>query len=146
MAEIQGCEIPENLYYDLTNNVWVLPQGETVLVGMTDPAQTSSGRILFVRPKRVGVRVAKGRSLASLESGKWAGPLVSPLDGLVVEANARLKEEPFLLNIDPYGQAWVVRIKTDPEQGWDHLVTGIDAIRLYREKIEREKIQCMRCS
>lgn len=146
MAEIQGCDIPEHLYYDLSNNVWVLPQGATVLVGMTDPAQTLSGRVLFVRPKRVGVRVARGRSLASLESGKWAGPLVSPLNGVVVESNAKLSEEPFLLNIDPYGQAWVVRIEPDADQDWGHLVTGDTAVRLYRDKIQEEKIQCMRCS
>ncbi|MDA8193762.1 MAG: glycine cleavage system protein H [Thermaerobacter sp.] len=146
MAEIQGCDVPEHLYYDLTNNVWARPDGAVVWVGMTDPAQTLAGRILFVRPKKPGTRVEKGRSLGSLESGKWAGPLVSPLDGVVLESNARLRDEPALLNIDPYGTAWVVRLEPDPGQSWDHLVTGPEAIRQYREKIQAEKIQCMRCS
>ncbi|CAB1128200.1 Glycine cleavage system H protein 3 [Candidatus Hydrogenisulfobacillus filiaventi] len=147
MAEIQGCDVPESLYYDLENNVWVRPDtDDTILVGMTDPAQTLSGKILFCRPKRKGTHVTRGHSLASLESGKWAGPLVSPLDGEIVEVNQRLLEEPALLNIDPYGQAWIIRLKPDPGQSWDHLYTGDEAIRRYREIIQRDKIQCMRCS
>lgn len=146
MAEIQGCDIPEHLYYDVENNVWVRREGDIAVVGMTDPAQTLSGRILFVRPKRVGAAVLKGKSLASLESGKWAGPLVCPLSGTIVESNAALLTEPALLNIDPYGGAWIAKVQYQPDQDWSHLVTGTEALRQYREKIIRDKIQCMRCS
>ncbi len=148
MAEIQGCAIPEDLYYDVAHNVWVRvrPEGTAVIVGMTDPAQTLAGRILFVHPKKPGTRVARGRSLASLESGKWAGPLSSPLDGTIVAINPRLGDEPFLLNLDPYGEAWVVQMEPDPDQSWEHLVIGAQAVQAYREKIQSEKIQCMRCS
>ncbi|SMC03321.1 glycine cleavage system H protein [Sulfobacillus thermosulfidooxidans DSM 9293] len=155
MAEIQGCDIPEDLYYDIENNVWVRKEsiestgneeGEVVSVGMTDPAQTLSGRILFVRPKRAGTYVARGKSLASLESGKWAGPLVCPLSGTILETNDILKDQPALLNIDPYGTAWIAKLKIDPHQDWGHLVTGEEALTRYREKIVRDKIQCMRCS
>jgi glycine cleavage system H protein len=146
MAEFQGCDIPDNLYYDVENNVWVRPDQGIATVGMTDPAQTLSGRILFVRPKKEGAIVMRGRSLASLESGKWAGPLVCPLSGTIIETNPALRDDPALLNIDPYGRAWIARIEVDPDQDWSHLVTGPDALRLYQEKITREKIQCMRCS
>ncbi|AUW92755.1 MAG: glycine cleavage system protein GcvH [Sulfobacillus thermosulfidooxidans] len=146
MAEIQGCDIPENLLYDIENNVWVRTENGIATVGMTDPAQTLSGRILFVRPKRVGAVIEQGKSLASLESGKWAGPLVCPVSGTIVETNATLLQEPALLNIDPYGAAWIAKLSYDPQQDLHHLVTGDEALRLYREKIVRDKIQCMRCS
>ena len=147
MAFVRACEIPDHLWFHVEQDVWLKPEPDgTVLVGMTDPAQTLAGRILFVRPKKPGTRVAKGRSLASLESGKWAGPLASPLAGTIVAINPRLGDEPFLLNIDPYGEAWVVEMQPDPAQSWEHLVTGERAVQAYQEKIRSEKIQCMRCS
>ncbi len=146
MAEIQGCDLPENLYYDIENNVWVRREGEVIFAGMTDPAQTLSGRILFVRPKKVGMHVLRGKSLASLESGKWAGPLVCPVSGTIIATNDRLKDEPALLNIDPYGEAWIAKLQMDEPEDLGHLVTGERALELYREKIVRDKIQCMRCS
>ncbi len=146
MAEIQGCDIPDDLYYDIDNNVWARREGDMGWIGMTDAAQTLSGRILFVRPKKIGLHIVRGKSLASLESGKWAGPLICPLSGTIVETNHTLHDEPALLNIDPYGSAWIAKLHVDSQHDWDHLVTGDRAIALYREKIVRDKIQCMRCS
>ena len=148
MAEIQGCEIPEDLYYDVEKNVWVRPETDgTVTIGMTDPAQTYSGRILFVRLKKVGTIIPEGKGLAILESGKWTGPVRTPLTGEIVAVNEALTTEPDLVNIDPYGEAWLVRLQpTKREQEFPLLVTGQVAVEAFRIRVAEEQIQCMRCT
>ncbi|MDM7266981.1 MAG: glycine cleavage system protein H, partial [Aquificaceae bacterium] len=82
----KGCKIPKDLYYDIENQVWYrLEQDGTVVVGATDIGQTRAGRMVNVRIKAVGKHVPKGKPIASLESGKWTGPVPAVIEGEVVE-------------------------------------------------------------
>ncbi|MDA8065295.1 MAG: glycine cleavage system protein H [Thermaerobacter sp.] len=148
MAEFQGCELPEDLYYDVENDTWARRgPGELVTVGLTDPAQTEAGRILFLRPKKVGVHVVQHRAVAALESGKWAGPVRTPVAGTITEVNDQAVANPNILNIDPYGDGWVARIRPDDLEGdASRLLFGEAAQEAYRKKLEQFKIQCMRCT
>lgn len=147
MSQYQGCELPEDLYYDL-DYVWARPEHDgTVTVGITDPAQSFAGRILRVRIKPVGKTVPAGRQVATLESGKWAGGVPLPFEGEVVARNEALLETPHLLNIDPYNDAWIARLApTDPEHALAGLHTGVEAVAALRAWINRYGIQCMRCT
>ncbi|APZ43990.1 glycine cleavage system protein H [Acidihalobacter ferrooxydans] len=147
MSQYSGCELPEELYYDL-DYVWVRPEADdTVTVGITDPAQSFAGRILHVRIKAVGKHIRAGRQVATLESGKWAGGVPLPFDGEVVARNEAVLEMPHLLNIDPYRDAWIARLRPlDAEHALDTLHTGEEAIQTLHEWIDRYGIQCMRCS
>lgn len=147
MTQYSGCEIPEELYYDL-DYVWARREADdTVTVGITDPAQSFAGRILNVRIKPIGKRIVAGRQVATLESGKWAGGVPLPFEGEVVARNEALLESPELLNIDPYHDAWIARIRpTDSEHAFDALHSGDEAIEELHRWIERYGIQCMRCS
>jgi glycine cleavage system H protein len=147
MAEYRGCLLPEDLYYDL-DYVW-LRQGDDglVTVGVTDPAQTMGGRIVAINVKKVGKVIAAGRHIATLESGKWIGGIPIPFSGTIEERNEALMEEPELVNVDPYGAAWLARIRPDdPATALQGLSTGEAAIEALRAWIDRYDLECMRCS
>ncbi|MFW0884820.1 glycine cleavage system protein H [Candidatus Acidulodesulfobacterium sp. H_13] len=147
MAEIQGCELPENLYYDIEKDVWAKPlDGNIVMLGMTDVAQTQAGKILHVTFKKVGSIVRKRGNTATIESGKWVGPIPSPVSGEIIEVNEVLLKDPLLLNISPYEDAWVSKVKASDLSELSGLLTGKEAVEKYREKIIKDQIQCMRCS
>lgn len=146
MAEYQGCELPEDLYYDL-DYVWVRPQADgTHTIGLTDPSQTMAGRVQHCSIRAVGTHRARKKPLARLESGKWAGGIPAPFAGTIVARNERLLAEPGLVNVAPYTEAWVVRVRPDePDRALDGLVTGAAAIEGLRAWIDRYNVQCMRC-
>jgi glycine cleavage system H protein len=146
MAEHQGCELPEDLYYDL-DYVWVRPEPDgTYTIGLTDPSQTMAGRVQHCTIRAVGTHRARKKPLARLESGKWAGGIPAPFAGTIVARNERLIAEPGLVNVAPYTDAWVVRVRADePGHALDGLVTGPAAIAGLRAWIDRYNVQCMRC-
>ena len=147
MSEYRGCELPEDLFYDL-DYVWVRPEEDGILtIGVTDPAQTMSGRLQKARIRKLGTHLEAGRHVATLESGKWAGGVPVPCAGEVVARNEALLDNPHLINVDPYGDAWIARMKPDdPRHALDNVKTGPDAIEALSAWIDRYDVQCMRCS
>ena len=143
-----GCDIPEDLYYDVERDVWIRFEGDIAVLGMTDPAQTRCGKLVAVRFKKPGKVVKQGRALATIESGKWVGPFPAPFTCEVVETNeATFTENILVANKDPYGAGWMVKVRPlnlDGER--DHLVTGEEAVKRYIEKIEANGIRCFRCA
>ena len=147
MAEYRGCELPEDLYYDL-DYLWVRPEGnDCYRVGITDPSQTMAGRVLHVSIRNVGTHRERRKPVALLESGKWVGGIPAPFDGTIVERNARVLENPGLINITPYTDAWLVVMKPDdPARALERLATGTAAVDALRAWIDRYDVQCMRCA
>lgn len=147
MSEYRGCELPEDLWYDL-DYCWVHPEADgTFRVGITDPAQTMAGRVQYVTFRPVGSRRAKRKPVARLESGKWAGGVPAPFEGTLVEVNARVLEDPGLINVAPYTDAWLVRMAPDDPQGAiGALVRGAAAQAGLRAWIDRYDVDCMRCT
>ena len=94
---VQGYELPDDLYYT-QDHAWVKVEGGVVRVGITDVMQRLAGAISFVRVPRVGRSYEEGKTLASLQSGKWAGKILMPMSATVVEANSALTANPALLN------------------------------------------------
>lgn len=144
MTDVRGCKLPEELYYWIEKHVWVRDDGDEVLtVGVTDPAQRLAARVVAVTTKKVGRTVERGQSVATIESGKWVGPVPSPVNGDIIEVNEALTGNPTLVNSDPYGEGWVVRLKASiwsVQRGELH--TGPHAIEMYRALLEREGITC----
>lgn len=144
MAIVRNCNIPEDLYYLVDKHVWARPEsGGLVTVGVTEVAQHLAGKVVAVTPKKVGRPVQKGQSAATVESSKWVGPVPTPVGGEIVEANDAVRQNPALLNHDPYGQGWIVRIKP---ANWDgdrrDLVTGAEGVEAYRQLLEAQKLEC----
>lgn len=104
--------IPTDLRYAETHE-WVrLQEDSIVTVGVTDHAQRLLGDLVFVELPEVGRVVAAAESCAVVESVKAASDVYSPVDGVIVEANELLADNPELINEDPYGEGWIMRIKT----------------------------------
>lgn len=146
MGEYRGCELPEDLYYDL-DYVWVRPEENgTYTIGLTDPSQTMSGRVQYVWIKDIGTHREWKKPVARIESGKWAGGIPAPFAGEIVTRNQQVLDNPGLINIAPYSDAWLVVMKPDdPANALQHLTTGAAAQQALRTWIERYDVQCMRC-
>lgn len=143
MALVNNCNLPEDLYYVVDKHVWARRDGDLVTVGMTDVAQNMAKSIIAVTPKAAGKAVRKGRNVATVESGKWVGPVPAPVGGEIVEVNQALAASPGLINSDPYGEGWVARLRPSD---WDadavDLASGADGVEAYRAFLDAEGISC----
>jgi len=142
MAKIRGCDIPEDRYYWIEKHVWAQLEADgTVIIGITDVAQNLAKGIVNATPKDVGRMVQKGKSSGTLESGKWVGPVTSPVTGEIVAVNEAMKIKPALINSDPYGEGWFIRINPSNWSGESAaLVTGAEAGAAYQAFMEEQNI------
>lgn len=101
---------PNDLKYT-KDHEWVRVEGSVATVGITEFAQNELGEIVFADVPAVGRTFAKGDSLCVVESTKAASDVYAPIGGTVQGGNAALKDNPQLINSDPYGQGWMVRIE-----------------------------------
>jgi glycine cleavage system H protein len=140
---VRGCNIPEDLYYLVEKHVWARREGELVVVGLTDVAQNLAKGIISVTTKKVGRALDRGKSIGTVESSKWVGPVPAPVGGEIVEVNEAVTGDPGLLNRDPYGEGWIAKLRPND---WDteaaDLVTGTDGIAAYEAFLEQEDISC----
>lgn len=114
MPTVRGCQLPDDLLYDVDNHIWFKELGDgTVRLGMTTIATAMAGQLVAFTPKKVGRKVETGKSCATVESGKWVGPAKSAAGGEVVGINDQLVAKPSLANEDPYGAGWMVVVKPD---------------------------------
>lgn len=149
MRVYRGCAFPDDLFFDVDQDVWVRFEDDgTVTCGMTDPAQARCGKVVAVSFRAVGREIARGRPLATIESGKWVGPFPAPLTGIIVATNdAAFARDILILNRDPYGQGWLVRLRPTTladERG--SLRDAQQAFALYRPKIDQWGVNCLRCA
>ena len=148
MAEINNCLLPDDLKYHVEFNVWLRDNGDgTFDMGMTDIAQTMAGSVIHCRAKAVGKNVKKGKSIATVESGKWVGPVKTPLTAEIMACNQDIEADATILNKSPYKQGWIVRIQPSnfDEDGSD-LVSGKDAISGFETYMaEKEISECVHC-
>ncbi|MFO8154523.1 MAG: glycine cleavage system protein H [Pseudomonadota bacterium] len=140
MGAVRGCDIPEDLMYNVDNNVWVRREDDgNVTVGMTSYACSLAGEIVSYTPKKVGKSVKADKSCTTVESGKWVGPVKTPVGGEVVATNDAVSANPGLINQDPYGDGWLVKIAPDNLDGdTAGLTTGADALSAFEKKMEAD--------
>lgn len=142
MATVRGCNIPEDRFYWVEKHVWArLESDDTVTIGITDVAQNMAKGIVNATPKDAGRTVQKGKSAGTLESGKWVGPVTSPVTGEITAVNETMKAKPSLINSDPYGEGWFVRVKPTDWAGESvALVTGDAAVAAYQKFMEEQNL------
>jgi len=142
--KVKGCVILKDLYYNVGNNTWVRPiDDNTVVVGMTDIAQSLAGALLHAKTKSPGTARRLGKPIATVESGKYVGPVKSPVTGEITKVNEALAGDAGLINRSPYKDGWIVEMKGDNLAAeLADMVTGDDAIAAYTEKIEQDGIEC----
>lgn len=142
MATVRGCNIPEDRYYWVEKHAWARLEADgTVTIGITDVAQNLAKGIVNATPKEAGRTVQRGKSAGTLESGKWVGPVTSPVTGEIVAVNDTMKAKPSLINSDPYNEGWFVRLKpTDWAGESASLVTGEAGVAAYQKFMEEQNI------
>ena len=143
MTVVRNCNIPEELHYLVEKHVWARVDGDIVTVGMTDVAQHLAHTFISVTAKAPGKQVKKAKSVATVESSKWVGPVPSPVDGEVTEVNAAVVADPGIINRDPYGEGWVARVRADDwARDAADLVTGSEGVDAYERFLAAEGIDC----
>ncbi len=101
--------IPANLKYTKEHE-WLRVEGNTAWVGITDYAQSELGEIVYVEVETVGEELAEGDVFGSVEAVKTVSELFLPVGGTILELNAELDATPELINTDPYGKGWIVKM------------------------------------
>jgi glycine cleavage system H protein len=115
---------PEDLKYHPEHD-WARVEGDIATFGITWFAQDQLGEVVFFDPPEIGSEVKSGESYAEVESVKAVSDVFAPLTGEVLEVNAALSDTPELINDDPYGQGWLVRVKLgDPAEADELLDVG----------------------
>ncbi|MGB9868151.1 MAG: glycine cleavage system protein H [Bacillota bacterium] len=110
--EYKGYVFPDNLLYN-RHHGWARAEGNLVTMGVTDLGQKLAGEIVYVELPAKGKKVVQGKPCLSFESGKWVGKIYALFSGMVVESNSLLEDNASLINEDPYGDGWIVRISVD---------------------------------
>ena len=106
--------IPENLLYT-EDHEWVRIEGDEAYIGITDFAQGELGDIVYVEVETEGEELEKGAVFGTVEAVKTVSDLFMPLSGEVVEFNSELESSPELVNSDPYGEGWMIKVKVSDQ-------------------------------
>ena len=115
--------VPAELKYTKEHE-WIRVEGEESVVGITDYAQSQLGDIVFVECETVGDALEAGETFGTVEAVKTVSDLYLPVAGEVLEFNEELEGEPELVNKDPYGKGWIVKIKISDETELDGLLNA----------------------
>ncbi|RLA79863.1 MAG: glycine cleavage system protein GcvH [Deltaproteobacteria bacterium] len=124
--------VRDDLYYTKEHE-WAKVEGDTAVVGITDYAQSELGDILYVELPNVGKTVSAGDVLATVEAVKAVSDVYAPLSGEVIEVNEALSTTPEVINKDPYGEGWMVKIKISNPDEVNQLLSPADYRNLIGE-------------
>ncbi|MCK4250275.1 glycine cleavage system protein GcvH [candidate division WOR-3 bacterium] len=132
--DIQGYNVPEDLYYH-DENSWVkLESDGTVIIGMDDFYQKQAGDTTYIDLPFEGDSVSQGETCGKIQSSKWVGKFVSPISGEIIEVNSELENDCRLINKDPYNAGWIIKMKpTNLEEELKTLAHGPDALKKFIE-------------
>jgi len=113
--------IPEKLMYT-EDHEWVRVEGDEAFVGITDFAQKELGDIVFVEVETVDEELDQGEAFGTIEAVKTVSDMFMPVSGTVLELNEKVEDEPEVINKDPYGDGWIVKIKVGDSSQLDDLL------------------------
>ena len=115
--------IPENLRYS-KDHEWILVDGDTATIGITDYAQHQLGDVVYVDMPRVGDKMGAHEAFGSVESVKAVSEIFTPIAGEIVEVNEALNDDAEKVNTDPYGAAWMIKIRMDNPHEADAMLSA----------------------
>ena len=127
-------QIPDDLSYT-KDHEWIRVEGATGIVGITDFAQDALGDVVFVELPTVGATLASGQTFGFVESNKTVSDLFAPVAGRVTAVNEALRDQPELVNRDPYGEGWMIRLAVADGAA----TTGLLDAAAYRAHVAQEQ-------
>lgn len=108
--------IPEGLRYH-TEHEWIRQENQTAVLGITHFAQDALGDVVYIELPKVGAEVRSGQEIGEVESTKTTSAVYTPVSGKILAVNEELKDKPELVNQDPYGKGWIVKVQlTNPTE------------------------------
>ncbi|MBI3811955.1 MAG: glycine cleavage system protein GcvH [Nitrospirae bacterium] len=108
--------IPEGLRYH-TEHEWIRQENQTAVLGITHFAQDALGDVVYIELPEVGAEVRSGQEIGEVESTKTTSAVYTPVSGKILAVNEELKDKPELVNQDPYGKGWIVKVQlTNPTE------------------------------
>lgn len=122
-------QFPENLLYT-KDHEWVKNDGDFIYVGITDFAQKELGDIVYVEVETLGEILAQHQVFGTVEAVKTVSDLFLPMGGEIIEVNSKIITNPELLNKDPYGDGWIIKIKTNNTAESSNLLYAAEYIKL----------------
>ena len=117
--------VPEDLHYS-KDHEWIRVEGDIGTIGITDHAQHSLGDVVYVELPKTGETFAAHESFGSVESVKAVSEIFTPVGGEITEINDSLQDEPEKVNSDPYGDAWMIRIRMSNPGEVDSLLNAVE--------------------
>ena len=115
--------VPANLKYTKEHE-WIRVEGEFAFVGITDYAQSELGEIVFVEVETIGETLVEGEVFGSVEAVKTVSDLYLPVDAKILDFNGELEDQPELVNDDPYGKGWMVKVEISNMSQLDSLLSA----------------------
>lgn len=140
MVNVEGHDFPDDLLYT-DDQIWVKKENGNVRLGLTAFGADLAGKIKFVRLRPAGKTLKAGKSIGTMESGKWTGPIKTPFGGNLAEVNEALKANPGLLNDDPFGEGWIAILEPDNFDAEVVDLQGADGLEAWAKKQIEEKKQ-----
>jgi len=133
----ESYEVPSDLYYT-KEHVWLRVENKKATLGITDYAQKKLREVIYVELPNVGQKVEENEPIATLESVKASAEVYSPIEGKVIEVNSKLVDSPELVNDDPYGEGWIVKLEIVDESQLEKLMES-DEYTKYLEDLEESQ-------
>lgn len=127
-------EVPEDVLYH-AEHMWARKEGDVVVVGVTDFAQKLAGDIVYVDMPTEGDEVTKDKPFGTLETGKWVGKIYAPVSGEVQVYNEDVEDDALVINEDPYGKGWVIKIIPEDMDDFDDLIKAEDYVKIIDAKL-----------
>ncbi len=125
--------VPQDLMYTKKHE-WIKVDGDGGTVGITDYAQGELGDIVFVELPKVGTKVEQMKSFGAIEAVKAVVDLYAPVSGEVLETNPELRDKPEVINSDPYGEGWIIKLRIDDSGELENLLSSADYEKLLEEE------------
>ena len=123
----ENYKVPRDLFYT-SDHTWILAEDDHGSIGITDYGQSELAEIVYIDLPDVGTEVVQGSPFGTIEAMKTVAELISPISGEIIEINDSIESDPRIVNIDPYGEGWMIKVKIHELDEIDSLLTPQDYI------------------
>jgi len=136
--KFQEYDVPDDLLYHKEHH-WLRKEGDHYTLGVTEFAAKLAGDITYVDMPSEGDRVSLDKPFGTMESGKWVGKLYGPFDGEIVEVNSEVSDDATIINKEPFGKGWIVKVKPKDPSQLSKLLNATAYIEVMKKKLSEIK-------